>query len=304
MGETWNESRELPRCPGKKKRWLHSSHFCSLACFLIHFVTPLHFPSLPFPSHQSGLINTLPSFFYFTSPSCTSTSTSNTKTSPLFFCLLPLFSYLLLTLSTFFTIPHHTLHIVLHIIADRGTHDWSRFDQEATAAQQCSYTTHQNNHRSSCKSSHCIAWHGMSCHHIVCCVVLCSAVLLDTISYIDSPLCLLYPPPPSRPLVLQLPSWFSTSFTSSPLSAYPFISSFILLLLHLLLLPSLYLHIRVCTYWLYVQRKESIRNQAEAAWQLTKNEKKYVSITSMPYHAVTVSTFFIDFVLSFWIHVY
>lgn len=32
------------------------------------------------------------------------------------------------------------------------------------------------------------------------------------------------------------------------------------------------------TYVAYMQRKESIRNQAEAAWQLTKNEKKYVSL--------------------------
>ena len=33
-----------------------------------------------------------------------------------------------------------------------------------------------------------------------------------------------------------------------------------------------------CNIRTYMQRKESIRNQAEAAWQLTKNEKKYVSL--------------------------
>ena len=53
------------------------------------------------------------------------------------------------------------------------------------------------------------------------------------------------------------------------------------------------------THALYVQRKESIRNQAEAAWQLTKNEKKYVSTVITPCHVVTVSSFFIVFLLVF-----
>ena len=280
MGETWNESRELPRCPGKKNAFF--SLFASL--FINMFYRSLcNLPSLPFHSLSYAskwpYQHTLPSFFYFTSPSCTSTptptstSTSNTNTSPLLFYLKPFATYLLLTLFTYLCITHCSLQRTegrmteVDLIKKRLLPNSVRIPLIKAIIEAA--------------VSHRTARHGvLSCWVVLC--MWCSTVLENKINCIDSLLCLFHPPRPClcpRPPVLQLPSWSSTVFTSPSLSAYPFISSFILLLR-----LSLYLHERVCTYWLYVQRKESIRNQAEAAWQLTKNEKKYVSIAILPYY--------------------